>query len=259
LFERLTRSGLVLGAWAVFHLARAGSAHACSCTHTGLAVYPRPGEIAPRNTHIWVEVPADLADASPTLRATGIGAVPADVRRLGASSLRTIELIPRTPLPAHVLVEVLLGSDVVGEVRVGEATDDKPPTWDGLESGEASAGRFEGCGAGQPFVELSLGKRGDDQTPARALRYAVWLGQPGQALPYGQPPALVVSAWGDRLSLGHESRCAAANLELPPAFAVGVRVMDLAGNLGPASEADIRVPRPATATTPPPTRTQAQR
>ena len=237
---------LFLPLWAVFFLATP-DASACSCAQPAIRVTPRPGDIAPRNTHVWVEVPPELADAPLVLRGPGAGS--ADLRRYGSADVKIIELTPRAPLAARARYEVLLGTEIVGEIAIGDVVDDKPPTWDGLQTGDVSPGLVTGCGAGEPFIVLGLGKRNDDATPTAALRYGIWTGETGKALDYDKPPVTVVSAWGDRLSLGHESRCSPANLELPASLAIGVRVLDLAGNPGPPSEADITVS--ATKTAPP--------
>ena len=212
---------------------------------------PRPGDVAPRNTHIWIAVPPALAEVQASLRGPGAG--PVEVIRYGSGEERIIELVPRAPLAGHTRYEVLLGSEVVGQLVTGDTMDQTPPTWDGLKSGEVSPGTDAGCGAGETIVVLGLGKRDDDATPTASLRYAIWIGAPGKELDYTQPPTTVVSATRDHLALGRESRCSPVNLDLQGAFAVGVRVLDLAGNAGTPSEADITLPAKATA----PPRSQA--
>src|SRR5262249_58881264 len=113
-----------------------------------------------------------------------------------------------------------------GTFTTSDRVDEAAPEWEGLKSGEVSAGLFEGCGAGEPFVVLGLGKRSDDQTPPAALRYAVWVGQAGKPLDYDRAPSAVVTAWGDRLSLGPESRCAPADLQLAQGLAARVEGLD---------------------------------
>jgi hypothetical protein len=135
--------------------------------------------------------------------------------------------------------------------------DQMPPTWDGLQTGQVTPGNAAGCGSGETIVVLGLGKREDDGTPTGSLRYAIWIGAPGKDLDYSRPPTTVVSALRDHLALGRESRCNPSNFDLEGAFAVGVRVLDLAGNAGTPSEADISVP--AKATLPPRSQTPAQK
>jgi hypothetical protein len=231
------------------------TAHACSCAQPALRVVPRPNDRAPRNTHVWVEVPPGLAEAAVTLRGVEVG--PVDQRRYGSGGVRVIEIIPRRPLAARSRYQVLVAGELAGELVTGDQIDEAPPTWDGLQSGAVSAGVVAGCGAGEPFVTLGLGRRDDDTTPAPALRYAIWVGGAGKPIDYERPPTTVVSSWGDRLSLGHESRCSPPNLELPGTLAVGVRVVDLAGNASPPSEADINVS--AATTAPPPSQSPPQR
>lgn len=232
MFLRLT---LFISGWAVCF----SDAHACTCAQPAITVTPRPGQIAPRNTHVWVEVPPALADAPVTLR----GAGPVDLKRYGSGAERIIEVVPKAPLAAHAKVDVLLGNEVVGQIVVGDAADETPPRWDGLVSGDVSQGQTTGCGAGEPFVAFGLGKRADDATPTAGLRYAVWVVEAGKPVDYDKPPTTVVGASGDRLVLGHESRCLPANLDLPGTLAVGVRVLDFAGNAGDPSEADVTVKR----------------
>lgn len=234
MFLRLTLSG-----WAVFFSASENDATACTCPLPAITVTPRPGQVAPRNTHVWVEVPPELADAAVTLRGGG----PVDLRRYGSGAERIIEVVPKAPLAAHAKVDVLLGNEVVGQIVIGDAADDTPPRWDGLVTGDVSQGLTTGCGAGEPFVAFGLGKRSDDATPTVGLRYAVWVVEAGKPVDYDKPPTTVVGASGDRLVLGHESRCLPANLDLPATLAVGVRVLDFAGNAGEPSEADVTVKR----------------
>lgn len=218
---------------------------ACACAQPAVIVVPRPGDVAPRNTHVWISLPPTLADVQASLKGPGAGA--ADLVRYGGGEERIIELVPRAALAGHARYEVLLGTEVVGQFVTGDALDQTPPTWDGLQSGQVSPGSDAACGAGETIVVLGLGKREDDATPAGALRYAVWIGAPGKDLDYNQPPTTVMTATRDHLALGRESRCNPSNLELQGAFAVGVRVLDLAGNAGQPSEADITVPARATA------------
>lgn len=234
MFLRLTLSG-----WAVFFSASENDAAACTCPLPAITVTPRPGQIAPRNTHVWVEVPPELADAAVTLRGGG----PVELRRYGSGAERIIEVVPKAPLAEHAKVDVLLGNEVVGQIVVGDAADETPPRWDGLVTGDVSQGLTAGCGAGEPFVTFGLGKRSDDATPTAGLRYAVWVVEAGKPVDYDKPPTTVVGASGDRLVLGHESRCLPANLDLPSTLAVGVRVLDFAGNAGEPSEADVTVKR----------------
>jgi hypothetical protein len=211
--------------------------------------------VAPRNTHVWISLPLSLADVQATLKGPGAG--PVDLRRYGAGEERIIEMVPRAPLAGHARYEVLLGSEVVGQFLTGDTMDQTPPTWDGLQSGQVAPGSDAGCGSGEMIVVLGLGKRDDDATPAAYLRYAVWIGAPGKELDYGQPPRTVISAARDHLALGRESRCNPSNFDLQGTFSVGVRVLDLAGNAGEPSEADITVP--ARATAPPRSQTPPQK
>jgi hypothetical protein len=232
---------------AAFYVGTRPALAACACAQPAIIVVPRPGDVAPRNSHIWISVPPALADVQASFRGPGAG--PADTVRYGSGEERIIELVPRAPLAGHTRYEVLLGSEVVGQLVTGDTMDQTPPTWDGLKTGEVSPGTDSGCGAGETLVVLGLGKRDDDATPAASLRYAIWIGAQGKDIDYTQPPTTVVTANRDHLALGRESRCNPANLDLQGAFAVGVRVLDLAGNAGEPSEADIKLP--AKSTSPP--------
>jgi hypothetical protein len=188
---------------------------------------------------VWVEVPTTLAEAAVTLRGGG----PVDLRRYGSGEERIIEVVPRAPLAAHTRFDVLMGNEIVGVIVTGDSVDDTPPRWDGLVTGEVSVVPAAGCGTGEPVVVFGLGKRSDDGTATAALRFGIWVGDAGKPFDYAKPPTTVVSATGDKLVLGHDSRCLPSNLDLPATLAVGIRVIDFAGNAGDPSEADITVRR----------------
>lgn len=145
---------------------------------------------------------------------------------------------------------------VVAIFKVAGEPDRLAPTWTGLTSARwvrrARAGSVviePECGA--PLIQLEGARATDDMTSDVAVSFAIWLAQPGAAIDYARPPLLYARAdeLGStlRIALGNTEETtsnfatAAANAKTPyPAIKLGVRAVDLAGNMSAPSEALVR-------------------
>jgi hypothetical protein len=139
-----------------------------------------------------------------------------------------------------VLAETTDGPQRLGTgFRTGPQRDDSAPVWAGINKaayvpewrsltggGDCSSLRSHG-----PQAELTI----DGATDEGAVRYAVWLAKPGEALPCEDTPrAYLVPSQGkltvDGLPKGS------------PHVRIGVRACDAAGNLSPPSAIELPLP-----------------
>jgi hypothetical protein len=172
-----------------------------------------------------------------------------------------VEIAPRAALPRRTPFEVWRGEDVIATFATADGADTSPPRWEGLTRG----GLFRGAQAtpggavvlpgecGDPRVVLTSSRQADDrETPPDEIRYAVWI--EAGPIDYGRPPRTVVAA--PHVAGPHSPDAPRAfvrgpfslilgstealfdDLDLPSLrpLHVGVRAVDFAGNMSPASE-----------------------
>lgn len=166
-------------------------------------------------------------------------------------------------------------SAVLGELRVGNVVDDKAPEltqqpmayYSSDYSGVASGAKQSLCQLypisaepddsedNFPKIVAQRTDASDDKTPKRLIRMAVWLQSKRGSIDYQQAPALyVLPGWHpylfpeaaigldlDMRVLWQDVPCArfAESGVDPMNLRIGIRPMDLAGNLGPAWEATV--------------------
>ncbi len=147
---------------------------------------------------------------------------------------------------------------VIALFRVGGEPDRLAPTWAGLTSARWVR-RAHGIGGavvvelecGSPLILLEAARAMDDMTSDGAVRFAIWLAQPGAAIDYTTPPLLYATAdeLGPtlKISLGSTeestSNLAPSGMDAKtpyPTRKLGVRAVDLAGNMSAPSEALVR-------------------
>jgi hypothetical protein len=249
-------------------------ASACSCAMPTVRVTPGPGDgPAPLNTRIRLEFPLSgwlgdhnlrPEDVAITVRA-GKAVVEVERKIVGDGEIRVVELTPKKRLlpQTHYQVSMTVAGakeSSLGEFVTGTAEDTVAPTWKGIGRAELvhKPAVCCDCSTGDPYVLVTVGEAGGEPA-ARALRWAVWLGDPAGKIDYGAPPAALVTSTSGYLWLGHASICSPANLALPRArsMRLGIKAVDLAGNQSDASEVIVKgeePPKPAAsppATTPP--------
>jgi hypothetical protein len=237
-------------------------ADACSCAALGtVKVLPGTRDPAPTNTHLLLEVPLagylEEHNIKPdnlqvTLRGPK-GTVPLDVRRWGDAGFRWVELVPKLNLAPNTRytaqVSVDNGKDsYLGQVTTGDGPDQTSPAFEGVSKGVLVKQwpHPGGCATGRPFVVLTLGDVKDDTAPAAAIRFHVWLADDKGGIDYSRPPTATVAARGGEIWLGQPFLCTPETFVVPdrPSFKVGVKAVDLAGNMSEPSETVISVPPP---------------
>jgi hypothetical protein len=216
--------------------------------------WPTVSDTPPLNTTVRVVVPSQALAAKPDdiqltwrerwtkKRAT----VDADRAVITSGDETIIVLTPKKPLTAATAYEVLLGTPGKNPAQItvfttSKVADTTAPTWEGVK---VSKWLTDGgmCSTGQPFAQLGLGKASDDQTATGSLVYEVWLGDGLGKIDYRTPPTTVVTDIDGLLELGDPSKCLPSTLAFPDGakkLHVGVRPVDLAGNVGDPSELDL--------------------
>ncbi len=223
-------------------------ADACSCV--GQRVWTAIEKTAPTNTHVmlWFDDGAYKTAPAFTLReAGGTRAVAVARRDLKAGSSTVAELVPTRPLRAKTRYEVVdAAGEKVLEFTTTAGDDTKAPAWKGMQNAlyVQQPGRCCMCHTGTPHVRVDTGAFSDDHGKDEVV-FAVWTTGAGGKIDYKKPPATYVRPWSAEFVLGHSSICGANNFDLPvgKAFRIGVRPVDLAGNIGTASELEIDLSR----------------
>lgn len=238
-------------ALAAASITRPAPAHACSCGRPSVAVSPGAREAAPTNARVRVTYEASIAvDAqSVSVRPAGGAALEVDRIVLSSADARVVELVPRQPLAAKTRHEVVAAAPgggkpgVIGEFTTGDAADTTPPEWSGVTKAVFVKAKAVccNCSTGDPYALLTVGEVPD-------AIFGVWLPDANQQLDYSKPPLIYVSAWDDKLSLGHQSMCSAANFVFPAKTKqrLGIAPVDAAGNQGTPSEVVLDLAKPAT-------------
>lgn len=232
-------------------IAPAAPAAACSCAMPSIRISPR-GAGAPINATVMAWLPhggyGAFDKVTLSLREKRSGApVAVAYRSAGSADVGVVELVPRHALRPNTSYEVIAAHDaaldVVGTFTTGGARATTAPAWKGV----VKAGYFRAvprcclCMTRDPYLELRL--TADDHQPlARSLaaipRYAIWVADRNGKLDYSRPPVTYLAGGTAWLSLGHPSTCSPDNFTIPhrKALKLGIRPVDLAGNLGAPSE-----------------------
>lgn len=227
-------------------------AAACSCMMPRIQISPE-GAGAPTNATVVAWIPRGGYGArgavTLTLREKLSGApVAVDYRTAGSADVGVVEMIPRAPLKpgtAYAVIEARAGGgvDEVGGFVTGDARATRAPAWNGVVNG----GYFQDkpvccmCMTDDPYIllELSADPHGPaDRKLDAVARYAVWVADASGKLDYKRRPVTYLPGGSARLWLGHPSTCAPDDFKIPrrKALRLGIRPVDLAGNLGTASE-----------------------
>jgi hypothetical protein len=259
---RTSRIRLVLAAAPV--LAAAGiaatlpttDAHALSCMPPQVTMTPGPQAEAPLNVRVVVTVPlnAGLVSKLEQLPAVRFELRPREqpargvaVRRvdLGAGLQRQVELVPLAQLSPSTTYEVIATqperSDVpartIGVFRTGTDVDVAAPVWNGVTRATLAPQTKGKWGPSGPTATFHFGAAGDESTANEELRFGVWLPDAQGRFDYSKAPATYASAHGlGQFVLTGGQPCGWATFRFPITTRVGVRAVDLAGNLGSASE-----------------------
>lgn len=238
------------------------------------AVWPRSEAPLPLNTQLHVRIPLAVAHdldraeppaVTPKLSGQLLSSFVEPVSRLARSlSLQEVAasagepvpiswhatvgsqealfvLVPRTPLRPQTEYAVVMDSpskhELLAKFHTGRVSDVTPPTWRGIKGARympAEDTRPSSCPplpAHAPFVELAIHEASDEGL----VQYAIWAAKAGEALRYqDQPLALLIAHHGALVvySLPHGG----------DRVRIGVRAMDAAGNLSPASEVELERP-----------------
>jgi hypothetical protein len=219
-------------------------ADACSCRYQ--PVWTAIEQTAPINTQVMLWFLHEHYETPPsfTLReAGGTGAIAVDRYDLKASASTIAKLVPKQPLRAQTAYEVVNDAgDKVLEFTTTAGTDTTAPTWKGLQVGRyvKQPGACCICNTGFPHVRVDVGAFSDDHSK-NAVVFAVWTAGAGGKIDYSQPPTTYVQPRQTELVLGPQSTCRGSNLDLPvrKKLRIGVRPVDLAGNVGTASEIEL--------------------
>jgi len=166
-----------------------------------------------------------------------------DRRDVQAGLFTVAELVPKQPLRAKTAYEVVddAGAKVL-ELTTTADPDTKAPAWSGVQKARyvRHLGACCMCHTGLPHVRVQTGAYSDDHGTDEVV-FAVWIAGPGGKIDYKQPPATYVLPSKNELVLGNPSTCGRDNFGLPDGkkLRIGVRPVDLAGNVGTASEIEI--------------------
>ena len=194
-------------------------------------------------------------------RASRGAVVPTHARVSRLGELATVELVPDAELDdggryeiAHVDASGRTPSRLLGAFTTDAERDTTPPAFAGLRDATAHPPRQQQRGkvivlmaeCEAPGVELvGPSAATDDATPAELMRYALWYSDDTKAkLDYASPPRAYLAGATD--SRTHELHLWWGGFEMRTAYErpakgvrarrVGVRAVDLAGNMSAASE-----------------------
>ncbi|HEV8323487.1 MAG TPA: hypothetical protein VG389_17860 [Myxococcota bacterium] len=238
------------------------SASACTCATPAPDVVPRPLDAAPLNTKVRVAIyrlgmGPEAKPAHVYLLDAAGARVDSDERFFGAGATLIVELTPRRPLAKAARYEVVLAlpgspAQSVGFVSTSALTDRAPPLPPRTLDGKVYAlpyvpGRC--WPPARPFAVLHVDESIDDVTPPGALLYAVWTSAGGAPIDYRTEPLSYVRAEAGSLVLGADNLCTPSRLELPAVdtLRVGLRVVDLAGNMAAPREVVLDLSHPSRA------------
>ncbi|HWO24197.1 MAG TPA: hypothetical protein VNO30_35885 [Kofleriaceae bacterium] len=237
---------LCVGLLAGYAGLRPAPADACSCMRR--SVRAAIDKTAPTNTRVMLWFSDGASRTAFTLReAGGTRAIAVERKDVTAASYKIAELVPKQPLRGKTAYEVVDGAgDKVLEFTTTAGGDTKAPEWKGIQ--EASYVKQPGaccvCNTGTPYVIVDTGAVSDDHGH-EGIVFAVWSAAAGGKIDYTKPPTTYVRPWETEIALGHPSICGRNNFDLPDGkkLRIGVRPVDLAGNIGVASEIEIDLSR----------------
>lgn len=238
----------VLGCVGLLAGIRPAPADACSCIAPRVRAMIQ--KTAPTNTHVMLWFTKGLYAKAPafTLREAGRKrSIAIDRHDIKAGSYTFAKLVPKQPLRATTAYEVVdAAGDKILEFTTTTGEDTEVPVWDGMQ--EASYVQQPGaccmCNTGKPYLSVDTGAFSDDHG-TNAVVFAVWTADASGKIDYKQPPTTYVPPWKTEFTLGHPSTCGGSNFDLPvgKTFRIGVRPVDLAGNVGTVSEIEIDLSR----------------
>jgi hypothetical protein len=192
---------------------------------------------------------------------TNAGEIGAEVQTqrnvLGREETRYFELVPKTPLRAMgryvVLMKSAEGVLQLEELDTEGFVDNTPPVWLGIKAVHYAAHRplslasdsFEViddfCSGAKNWADafdralVEIYPATDD---GRApMRYGVWMTKLSQKIDYATAPRDYIEPVGNLITL----------VDLPkgtPRIHIGLRAIDLAGNLSPPSEIELQITQP---------------
>ncbi len=204
-------------------------------------------------------------------RPSSTDAVAVTIRESSIAETATVALIPNAPLAPRTRYDLVyserdakVSARVVGTFMTGDATDTTAPQWSGiathtivnLAKRSARGGVvtiLEEC----PSYGISFESKDaatDDQTPAAHIRYAVWAGDPKGAIDYAATPFAIlegVETQNRPPKPPTRNLMLDAGQEAPLTFAfpggkrvakLGVRAIDMAGNVSTPSELIVKLP-----------------
>ena len=239
---------------------------ALSCAPPQVTVTPAPEVAAPLNARVVVTVPLHAGLVSKLEELPGLPfvlrereepkrLVPARREDMGAGQQRQGQLTPVGLLPKDTELEVVVklprpadaatrfgpfaagGEVVVGSFRTGNDEDRAAPVWNGVTRATIAPKKPGHWGPSGPTATFHFAAAGDESTPNEQLRFGVWLPDARGRFDYSRPPTTYASAHGrGEFFLTGGSPCGWATFAFPIVGRIGVRVLDLAGNMGPPSE-----------------------
>ncbi len=197
------------------------------------------------------------------------GAPPEDIattrRELRSLAIATVELVPSAPLRARTRYDVWYVEEhgatrprVVGTFTTGSATDITAPTWNGIVRatsnvptqvpGKKIVTMHVECEA--DGVDVDVRAPTDDMTPPAQMRYVLWIEDVKAKIDYVRTPLLYEAAYPidttapPRFEINLGTAETRANWEIPKgvrAVKIGVRAIDLAGNVSVVSEVVVKL------------------
>jgi len=255
----------------------AREAHSSTCALSPI-VFPRPGETAATNTHVFVRsigIPPTALELHASATDTVVDVTAKKIERNEA----WFELIPKAPLPPSTRYDVIEYREnkrryLIDTFPTGVATDTTPPQWGGplqVEYRVVAPIKQKGHVPGKPrvitldmldhqdYIAIVGPAPEDDVTPSASIRYAVWIGNEKDPIDFSKPPdvhkaeAMFVpdGAKRARFTLGSVYLCDACDVDIAgrgeKPFKIGVKPYDLAGNYGAPVElvVDFKKPVPA--------------
>lgn len=199
--------------------------------------------------------------------------VAVDLRESSSGDVATVEIVPRGQalLEARTRFEILYTeldgkepSRIVASFETGDTVDTTPPSWSGVTSHEqigvaapaptpkpsSKVVTLDEVGCGGPGLRfLGPSPATDDQTRPEDMRYAIWMANASGSIDYLQPPLAIVRGSAEvhrapaatTLAITFGGSPPPSDFSFPSGAGkrpvkVGIRAIDLAGNLSIASE-----------------------
>ncbi len=233
-------------------------AHASTCVLSPI-VFPRPGETAALNTHVFARSIGVEPDAIELRVSTTNAIVETTTTRIDQGEV-WYELTPKKPLLASTRYDVIEhrkpDRHIIGTFKTGTTTDTTPPRWTGTMKAELRVFKTAPSKRGVVTVDMldhadHITVDGpaveDDVTSSDSIRYAIWANDDTKPIDFTGPPLHhraeakhVPHGATARFTLGSVYLCDAAGFDVDKRrgkkFTIGVRPYDLAGNYGEAKE-----------------------